>query len=168
MGIYSCILRNNNVLCEREDDDSKMMKMCENYVLSYKPLYIVDNDTLIVARFNKVPDSINSFLLECAKSNDLRPLKYSLALIVRHNVEYLYMNKSDYIIGDGLLIENNGFIVLLRKAMGIGNINDSINTINYFQFYTGDVCLWMNKHKKSIVDFEFIKKFRKKISCSIR
>lgn len=139
-----------------------MMNMCENYTISYLPLYCVKQDTFVVSKFNIVPSSINDFLIKCAENNDFRPLKYALSIVVRQNIEYNEQNKSDYIVGEGLLIEKNGFIILIRKAMNIGNEKDSVNSMNYFDFYTGDICLWMEKHKKMIIDYGFIQKYRKK------
>jgi len=141
----------------KKDYDSIMMDACKQYIINYTPLYVIDGDTTIVARFNTVPDSINSYLIDCAKHNNLKPLKYSAALIIRQHQEYLEQNNQEYMLMDAL-IQENGFIILLRQAMGIGNVDDEFTSMDYFPLFSGEVCGWINDNKKIIDDYKFIKK----------
>ncbi|WP_315815018.1 hypothetical protein [Paraflavitalea speifideaquila] len=93
----------------------QFMKECGDYITNYSPQYFVNGDTFEIARFNKVPARINDYLISCARQGDFTPLKYAAALIIRHNREYARKNKSDFVIGDGLLYEKNGFIVLYDR-----------------------------------------------------
>jgi hypothetical protein len=146
--------------------DKLMMESCERYILNYKPLYINGKDTFLVARFNVVPDSLNSFLIQCAKENNFQPLQYSYALILRHNAECISINHEDYLIGD-LVISENGFIILLLKAMNFEKIVDDFSLIAYLPIYTGDVCKWFEKNQKTIVNSHFIYKYKKWIALQI-
>lgn len=82
------------------------MRACEEYIISYTPLYIVGEDTLTVARFNIVPDSINKYLIDCARNNDFKPLKYAAALIMRQHQEYLKVNNQEYMLMEALTQKN--------------------------------------------------------------
>ncbi len=141
-----------------------LMKACENYIENYSPQYIVNGDTLDIARFNDVPERINNYLISCARKGDFAPLKYAAALMIRHNKEYSRKNKSDYIIGDGLLHQKNGFIVLLRQAMKVGKVDDDLDSMNYFIYNTGEVCLWINDHKHLISDYDYVKRYINSLS----
>jgi len=140
--------------------DIKMMKSIDDYIMSYSPLYHYKGDTFLVARFRPVPDEINQYLIKCASIGNLKPLKYAAALIIRHNFEYQKVNKSDYLIGDGMILFKNGFIEMLRKSMRIES-SDDMDSPDYFPFYTGEVCKWIKDHKDSIDDFKFVEKYKK-------
>lgn len=144
-----------------KEDDLIMMRACEEYITSYTPLYIVDEDTLAVARFNIVPDSINKYLIDCARKNDFKPLKYSAALIIRQHQEYLKVNDREYMLMEALT-QKNGFIVLIRQAMKIGNIDDEFTNMDYFPIFSGDACKWINDNKGIIDDYKFVEMQRRK------
>jgi hypothetical protein len=148
---------------EERKNDAAMLRACEQYILNYSPLYVIDNDTLNVARINTVPDSINDYLIKCAKDGNFKPLKFCAALMIRQNIEYLKKNGQDYMTIDAT-IQKNGFIVLIREAMGIGAVEDDFYGMSYFPMYTGDVCKWINDNKKKIKDFRFVEKYRKSIN----
>jgi len=139
-----------------------MLSACEKFIDSYKPVYYCNSDTFLVARFKTPPDSLNEFLFNCAIEKDYEPLKYSLALVIRHFKEYSKKNKQDYLISDGLIIGKNGFITLLRSAMGLGEVSDSNLSVDYFPFFTGDIWDWANKEKNKIKDFNYLEGYRKR------
>lgn len=145
------------------DEKSFFDKACQLYVNSYHPLYFYEGDSFVVARFNIVPDWLNDYLISCAKRRDYSLLKYGCALIFIHNDEFYKKNREDYIIGEGLLLQKNGFIVLLRSAMGMGNVDDDISTENYFFANTGDVCFWIRNNKKKIRDYKYLENLKDKI-----
>ena len=141
--IFSSCDSFHHIAYNQKKHELKMMKACKNYIENYSPLYIIHGDTVLVARFNTIPDSINNYLINCASINNFKPLKYSAALIIRHNKEYIQLNNQDYMLMDGIIHERNGFIVLIRQAMSIGRVNDDFLDVNYFPFFSGDVCEWI-------------------------
>ncbi len=152
----------NFSLGQSRDDayDMRMLKACEHYVLTYKPLYFHANDTFVAARFNFVPDSINKFLFNCAKSGNKSPLKYAAVLMKIHNREYNNVNHNDFIVEDGLL-EKNGFIYLLQVAI-LESYSDNSNVEIFASYFTGDYCKWINENKNTIQDYKYIHNFIKK------
>ena len=147
---------------ESENDrDKVMMRACEQYVLNYRPLYSIKGNTFEVARFNLVPDSLNDYLINCTKSNNFKPLKYSAALIIRQHRDFLMHNDQEYMLSDAL-IQRNGFIVLIRHAMKIGSVEDDFADGNYFPFFSGEVCKWIEDNKNMIDDFKFVEKQKSK------
>jgi hypothetical protein len=153
---------NNNV--NENNTELKWDSICASFIANYSPVYIHQQDTFVVARFAIPAEDLNYHLIDCAKHKDFHLLKYSAALIIRHNYEYDKVNHTDYLIGDGALLNKNGFIVLLREAMGFGEVNDDISMPNYFPFYTGDITVWIRKHKRKIEDYKYVEQYRKNLT----
>src|ERR1700746_3805170 len=87
--------RGNNFLsnnANEKDTDPKWDSICASFIANYKPVYIHQQDTFVVARFAIPPEDLNNHLIDCAERKDFRLLKYSAALIIRHNYEYNKVN----------------------------------------------------------------------------
>jgi hypothetical protein len=141
---------------------SNIDEACKTYVLNYEPLYIFNTDTFVVAKFNIVPDSLNIFLIQCAKERNFYFLKYAVAIIFKHDLEYTYQNHSDYILKDVLIQENNGFITLLREAMRDEYTNEEWESGAEVFPFVNNVFAWCWKNKQKIIDFDFCEKYYKK------
>ncbi|WP_315815017.1 hypothetical protein [Paraflavitalea speifideaquila] len=48
--------------------------------------------------------------------------------------------------------------------MKVGKVDDDIDTMNYFIYNTGEVCLWINKNKQLFSDYDYVKRYIKKFS----
>ena len=136
-----------------------MMLKCEEFSKSYKPTYVIGRDTLIVSRFTQPPEDINSFLFNCIRNNDFRPLKYCCMIIIKQNLEYYKVNHDDYMLLDEWRYSKNGFLELIRIKMGIPL--DTV-TMTYIPFYTGEICTWIHEHKKEIIDYDDIARYLEK------
>lgn len=143
-------------------NDSNFLSSCEYYINNYNPLYIVDGDTLVASVFNYVPDSLNNYLLKCAVKKDYRALKFASALIIRQHYEYIKVNEEEYIIQD-CLIQKNGFIELLRFAMGYDN-SSQYGDVDYFMVFTGEAIEWISKNKQQIDDYQYVEMYKKKLN----
>lgn len=132
------------------------MQQCDDYIRHYQPQYIKGLDEPYIPH---VPDSLNEWLIARAAAHDYAPLKYACALILLQNQELLSALKSDRMMSNGMLQERNGFIVLLREAMGRGQVGDSIKGAEYLPFETGDLCSWIRHNKKKIPDYEYLQPF---------
>jgi len=148
---------NNNT----NEYDLKMLKACELYVENYQPLHYLDGDTLEMGIFNYIPDSINNYLIACAKNNDFRALKYSYAIILRQRKEIEGIVTTP-LIENFIEFQPNGFVKLFIKAMGI-NKSENADSEPLFFF---DLCDWAEKNKKFIVDFDYVKRYKKHIKSS--
>jgi len=139
----------------QESYHAKMMEACSLFVDSYKPTYVVNSDTLFVSRFTLPPDSVNIFLFDCIKRKDLSPLKFAAVIFIKQNREYRNVNKQDFFLGDGDY-SNNGFVELVRYAMGI---KDEAMDFYNFPYYTGEVCKWIRENRNKIEDYCYVDKF---------
>ncbi|MBL7836941.1 MAG: hypothetical protein JNM67_05465 [Bacteroidetes bacterium] len=159
-------LSKSNVIDIKENslysNDSNYLSLCQYYLNNYCPLYIVDGDSMVASVFNYVPDSLNNYLFECAVKKDYRALKFAAALIIRQHYEYIKVNEEEYIIQD-CLIQKNGFIELLRCAMGYDN-NRYYGDVDYFMVFTGEVIEWISKNKQQIDDYQFVEMYKKKLN----
>jgi len=116
---------------------SKYSNSFENYIKNYKPLYHYKGDTFVIPRFNLVDDSINKILFKCAANKDFTLIKYAAAVIsIQHCVLTKYSD--EFIISDGLMVENNGFIELVRVFLNVENNGAKYNSINYFPNFLGE------------------------------
>jgi len=153
---------NINAQVSVNDYVSSMDEACKTFVLNYEPLYIFNTDTFVVAKFNIVPDSINTFLIQCAKERNFYFLKYAVAIICKHDLEYTYQNHSDYILDDGLILQkNNGFLILLREAMRDEYSNEEWESGAEVFPFVNNVFAWCWKNKQNIIDFGFCEKYYK-------
>ncbi len=125
------------------------MQQCDDYIRHYQP----------EASFAHVPDSLNGWLIARALAHDHAPLKYACALLLLQNQKLISVTQADRSISDGMLPERNGFVILLREAMGRGQVSDSISDAEYLPFSTADICYWIRHNKKKIPDYEYLTPF---------
>jgi hypothetical protein len=142
-----------------------MLNACEVYADNYEPLYYINQDTFELGVFNYIPDSINNYLLECAKNNDFRALKYSYAVILRQGktIEGISTTPS---VTNFIIFNPNGFVDLFAKAMGIEKyslFNGEIREIYPDPLFFFDFDKWVDNNKKQIDDFKYVKKYKKKL-----
>ena len=134
------------------------MQQCDDYVRHYQPLYMYGQDTFAVSKFAPVPAGLDDWLQRCAIAHDYTPLKYACAIVLLQNQEWLSAGRPDYMIAEGLL-QRNGFIALLREAMGRGRLSDSVTDAEYLPFTSGDLCYWIRHNKKKIPGYEYLVPF---------
>jgi hypothetical protein len=140
--------------------DITMLKACEFYTDNYEPLHYLEEDTSILGVFNYIPDSINNYLIECAKNNDFRALKYSYAIILRQAKEIEGICTSQ-LVEDYVEFQPNGFVDLFVKAMGIekgSEVRIYSDALFFLDFYE-----WAEKNKKKIDDFNYVRKYKRKL-----
>jgi hypothetical protein len=77
------------------------MKLCNRFVKNYKSTIKHNGDTLVVSQITQPDSLVNNFLLNCAKREDFRPVKYSFVVIGKQSIEYSEKYKSDYIVYEG-------------------------------------------------------------------
>lgn len=129
------------------------MQQCDDYIHHYQPQYTGGQNAPLLAR---VPDSLNEWLISRALAHDYAPLKYACALILLQNQELSATELHDLPISGGMMPERNGFVVLLREAMGRGHVSDNIHDAEYLPFYTADLCYWIRHNKRKITDYEYL------------
>ena len=135
-----------------------VMQDCEDFTDAYQPTYIRGTDTLLVSAITMPPDYMNKFLFNCIKTRNYAPLKYAAAIFVKQHNEYMKINHQDYQLEDSTYV-GNGFVELLRAAMGLGRNEAGVQNIE--ELTTGDVCDWIDAHAKKIQGFEYVKQFEK-------
>lgn len=135
-----------------------VMQDCQDFVDAYQPTYVMGKDTLVVSAITTPPDYMNKFLFQCIKQRNYAPLKYAAAVFVKQHNEYMSVNHQDYQLEDSTYA-NNGFVELMRAAMGLGRNEAGIQNIE--ELTTGDVCSWIDDHAKKIQGFEYVKQFEK-------
>ncbi|HTA82924.1 MAG TPA: hypothetical protein VK783_08325 [Bacteroidia bacterium] len=134
---------------------SIMMHKCEEFVENYKPTYITKKgDTLVTARYTMPPSDINTFIFNCIKKNDFKPLKFSAIIFLLQNYEFMNAMKEDYPLNvePEFDYKKNGFIQMMRIAM-YGN--KAMNT-PCGPTYSNEVCKWIKVNKNKIYDSSFI------------
>jgi hypothetical protein len=165
---FSCSSYKKAINSKSSEYDSKMLKACELYVENYQPLYYLNGDTLEIGVFNSVPDSINNYLLKCAINNDFKALKYSYAIVLRQSKEIEKITTTP-LVEHFIVFQPNGFIELFVKAMGVPKYEYTENEVNEGMIYSeplffADLCEWAEKNKKIIIDFDYIKKYKKNLN----
>lgn len=160
--IVLCMLVGSSLGQKAQTTEKKFYKACEEYIATYNPLYVVNGDTLLVARFNLVPEELNQYLIRCAKRKEFHLLKFSAALMIRQNIEYNLKNHSDYLVGEAT-VQKNGFIVLMLEAMGYQAAESDEGYPSDLIAYTGDFCTWILKNKEMIRDYQFVENYRREM-----
>jgi hypothetical protein len=136
------------------------MKLCNRFVKNYKATIKHNGDTLVVSRITQPDSLVNNFLLNCAKREDFRPVKYGFVVIGKQSIEYSEKYKSDYIVYEGggdNLYKNNGLVALVVAFIKKYEMDNDEN----FVLYTIDVNELMIKHRKKIPDYNYIKQHLK-------
>ena len=124
--------------------------LCINYIMKFKPNYLDNSDTLVVARF-PVPDStLILYLEESIRNLDYSSLKYASVVIIKLTEEHSKVNHSTYMLDeDG---RKNPFIKLVLAYIETKEkLNDEI-----FYFELSE---WLYNHRSEIEGF---KKTRRK------
>ncbi len=134
-----------------------MMGLCKNFADSYLPTYVTPaGDSLIVSMISTPTADINTFLFDCIKAKNFKPLKFSAVVLIKQHNEYINVNHQDYNLDDSTYAKN-GFVEMLRVAMGLGRSKDGIGNIE--QLNTGDVYDWIKKNPKKFDDYAYVKQF---------
>lgn len=161
ISFFSCSSYQKMLNNSTSEYDIKMLKACELYVENYQPLYYLNGDTLEIGIFNYIPDSINNYLLQCSVNNDFKALKYSYAIILRQSKEIEKIVTTP-LVENFIEFQPNGFVELFVKAMGRKNIEEVEENV-FEPLFFSDICEWAEKNKKNIIDFGYIKQYKKKL-----
>jgi uncharacterized protein (TIGR02145 family) len=150
--------------------DSVMLAACESYADNYEPLHIVGQDTIsMLGVFNYIPDSINNYLIDRAKNNDFRALKYAYVVVYRQSLSIKEIVTTPClpetnIAAQGFKLEYpNGFVDLLARAMARSEMEEWPEDWWYGSLCYPEVFGWAEENKEKFGDWNYIERYKKNL-----
>ncbi len=137
------------------------MSACGKFVQQYKStLDIVNGDTLKLSRITPPPDSINKFLKYCIEKKDFSPLKYAVVILMKQYDEY-FQKFHGQVDGPVVSKNYNGFIEMISIKINLSKDKISLEYQKHSPLWVGEACHWAVSHKKEILDYDYVKRFKK-------
>lgn len=150
--LFSMILliSSNFILAQKIKILSKGDSLFNDYLVTFKPSYYKNGDSLVVACLPNVSSELNSYINSSITNKDFSCIKYIYPILVKLTDEHSKINKTSYPV-DSETRENEIIRYLLTFMKEYTDVDTEIF---YFELSN-----WMYKNRNKIKDLKKVKRY---------